>query len=137
MPSQINVSVFKRGKVYYAQYRDPVTGDKVRKSTGERRKGSALRKAAKWESDVRSGLTWEDGSIPWETFRDRYESECLPGWAESTQRKSITVLNRFEQIVRPRQLRHVNATTLSRFTKNLRDGGRSTHTLRSYLAHLR
>ena len=46
----IKVSIFKRktDTNYQMQYRDPATGNKVRKTTGEKRKREAERAAATW-----------------------------------------------------------------------------------------
>ncbi len=74
----IKVSVFKRsGRRYYEmQYRDPVTGQKVRRSTGETTRRLAERVAAKWEEKVRlsAGDVTVD-TISWGDFRQEYETE--------------------------------------------------------------
>ena len=56
--NEIKVSVFRRKKrspYYQMQYRDPATDNKVTKSTGELKKRDALRKAGKWEAELREG----------------------------------------------------------------------------------
>ena len=88
----IKVSIFKRSgdgrtRFYQMQYRDPVAGRKVSKSTGETRRREAERKAAKWEAELREGRRQKSGKTTWQDFRSRYEDEKLASLAEQTERK--------------------------------------------------
>lgn len=66
------------------QYRDPVTGNKKRKSSGERTKREAERAAAKWETELRQGLGAVASRMSWEDFRQRCEDEALSALADTT-----------------------------------------------------
>lgn len=140
MQDEITVSVFKRRGIYYAQYRVPISGNKfrkVRRSTGEKLKHKANKIAAAWEKDLNIGLNWSSGGILWEDFCERYEAEHLEGLTSRTLERSIGVLDGFEKIIQPRQLRDVNERALSKYQTAMRNDGRRPATIRSNLAHLR
>jgi integrase len=135
----ISISVFRRSgeKYYHMQYRDPVSGQKVRKSTGVMKKREADRIAAKWEKEIRAGNDWRRGQMEWSQFREIYETQKLSGLAEKTEQKSITVLNVLDRIIKPRKLKDLNTQTLNRYQSELRKLGRKEQTIKSHLAHIR
>ena len=140
MQNEITVSLFKRKGTYYAQYRLPISGNryrKVRKSTGESLKHKAAKVAAGWEKELNTGLSWSSGGILWEEFCDRYESEHLEGLSARTLERSLGVLEGFERIIQPRQLRDVNERALSRYQAAMRNDGLRPATIKSNLAHVR
>ena len=68
---EIKISIFKRAgsDVYQMQYRDPVTGSKIRKSTKTNKKREAERLGALWQRDIQSGKDWRHGRMEWQEFR--------------------------------------------------------------------
>ena len=76
--NEIKVTVFKRGAVYYMQYRDEL-GTTIQKSTKEKKKAAAIKVAGKWETKLKEGADWSSGRMAWQTFRDRFETEHLSG----------------------------------------------------------
>jgi len=138
MNEEIRVSVFRRSgrRFWYMQYRDPVTGDKVVQSTKTTKRREAERKAAKWERDVREGRDNRRGRMPWEDFRERYESEVLAGLADRTDAKVAAVFNVLEKLMRPKRLADVNTDCLSRYQEALRKAGRTESTIKGHLAHI-
>ena len=138
MNDEIKVSTFKRSgrKVWYMQYRDPFTGDKVVQSTKKTTKRDAERAAAKWEKSLREGKDTRDGKATWQDFRRRYEDEVLPGLKDRTDDKVAGVFNVFERTMRPRLLCHITADMLSKYAAELRRLGRSEATIRGHMAHI-
>lgn len=138
--NEIKVSIFKRSgrRFYEMQYRDPETGQKVRKSSEQTTQRAAEREAAKWEKEIiENGNHGRDGRILWADFRERYESEVLPGLADKTDKKAWGVLNVFERLMKVKRLCNITSDTLSRYQQKLREAGRSESTIKSHLAHLR
>jgi len=135
--SEIKISLFKRGNFYHMQYRDPVSGVKVRKSTGTSKKREAERIAGQWEKEALSGKDWRHGQMQWQEFRDVYESQRLSGLASKTEQKSIGVLNVFTDIIAPQRLKNVTTQSLNRYQSELRKLGRSEQTIKGHLAHIR
>lgn len=143
--NEIKVSVveFSSRKYYMMQYRDPITGRKVTRSTkvertGRKRERTAAEKVAgKWESELREGRYKPPSRITWDDFRERYENEVLPSLADETGRVVFSVFNVLESIVKPDKLLDLTADRLSYFQQQLREGGRSEATISTYLAHLK
>jgi integrase len=119
------------------KYRDPQTGEVI--ATGTNRK-EAEKLAARWEADLNAGRDQGSGTIRWRQFRLRYEDEVVPGLAEKTARKIVTVFNAVEKAlpkVTKGKLTDLTAEAISRFQAEMRDGKRSEDTIAGYLAHLR
>ena len=152
----IKVSIFKRNgagrsRFYHMQYRDPVAGRKISKSSGETRRREAERAAAKWEAELRKGRGRRSGKTTWQDFRTRYQDEKLASLAEQTERKVFTVFASVETILAPKRLADLTADRLSYYQSQLRAGKgtvdrkgkprpdrpRSESTIHSYLGHLR
>lgn len=135
----MHVSVFKpnRQKNYVCQWLDPVTGRKVRKSTGTAIKRDAERFAGKLEEDLNNGTYHRDVRITWEAFRDRFESEYLPRWSKGSQNRYSVVLNRFEEIIDPKLLVSVDEATISRFEAQCRKDENAEATIMANLTHLK
>ena len=137
---EFKVSIYERKDRdgFYMQYRDPVTGRKVRQSTKTSKRREAERKAAKWEEELRAkGDVRRYGRLPWSEFRELYEVEALTALAETTDVKVCGVLNMLERFLSPRRLCDVTADALSRYQQYLRDNGRTESTIKSHLAHIR
>ncbi len=135
---EITISLFKKpdSDIYHMQYRDPITGNKRRKTTGTNKKREAERLAGKWEKEILAGANWKSGNIFWSDYRERFEDEHLAGLAEKTQKKYSAVLNVFEELINPKKLKAVTTQTISQYQKQLRNMGRSENTIKSHLAHL-
>ena len=134
--NEIKVTVFKRGAVYYMQYRDEL-GTTIQKSTKEKKKAAAIKVAGKWETKLKEGADWSSGRMAWQTFRDRFETEHLSGLAPKTEKKYIGVLNVFERLAKPAKLASINAKRLSIYQVALRDQGKEETTIKSHLTHLK
>jgi len=141
----IKVSVVEFGdrKYYMMQYRDPMNGHKTTRSTKVERTGrkqertEAERVAAKWESELREGRYHRPDSTTWEDFREKYETEILPGLADATALKVDGVFNAVETIINPQKVRDITAARVSYLQSKLREGGRSENTISGHLAHLK
>ena len=103
---EIGVTVVKFGdrKNLQMQYKDPITGKKKTRSTGESNRRKAERVAAKWEAELREGRYKPASKISWAEFRQRYEDEVLVSLAENTDRIVGTVFNSIELILTPQRL---------------------------------
>lgn len=136
---EYKVSIFRREgqSIFYMQYRDPHTGQKVARTTGKDKKREAERVAGDWEKELREGRDNRYGRIPWPEFRLRYEDEVLPGLAPGTQDKISSVLNSVEKYINPRRLCDVTSERLGVFQKMMREKERSENTIKGHLAHLR
>jgi len=139
---KVKVVEFGNRKYYQMQFRDPMTGRKVTRSTRVERTGrkqdriKAERVAAKFEAELREGRYREPSKVTWAEFRQRYEDEVLTGLAEATDLKVSGIFNTVEAILKPTRLRDVNEQRLSHYTAELRRRGRSEDTLAGHLAHL-
>jgi len=132
----VSVSILKIGErpVYYAQYRDEVTGKKVRRSTGEKTKRKAERFAAQWESEIKSGIS---AGCTWEHFRERFSLEHCITLRDSTARGYETILDCLEDFSKPLRLESVSADFISRWRVHLVKIGVSDSTRATYLRTLK
>ena len=123
---------------YWAiRYQDPETGRMRQKSTKTTNKKEAERSLGELRSDLLKGRYAPSSNISWETFRERYEAEVLPGLAVKTQLKVATIFNAVESLIAPAKLRDLTAGRLSVFQAHLREGQRAETTILGYMAHLR
>ena len=139
MTDRICVKVRKCGdRSYWTMYYvDPVTENRVSRSTRRLDKREAERQAAKWEAELQEGRYQLENRITWEAFRERYETENLASLAPRTREAAATAMNHLERIVAPKRLASVNSDTVSRFQSELRAGGMIDTTIAGYLRHLR
>lgn len=135
----INVSVTQRSgrPGFYMQYRDTVSGNKVRRSCNTKDRRKAERMAGKWQEELEQGTYAHRGRIAWEEFRFRYEGEELAGLADNTFKKAVGVLNVFQRQTKIKRLGDVNEDVLALYVKKLRRLGRSENTIKSHLDHLK
>ena len=136
---EIAVSLFRTtgSKIYYMQYRDPVTYKKIRQTTGEKSRDRAARKAGHWEKSLREGNGHIGGRITWENFRQRYEDIGLDGLQDTTVKKAIGVLNVFERRTGIQRLADVSTERLNEYAAKLRKLSWSENTIKSHLGHIR
>ena len=138
MPA-IKVTVIKRPKSnnFYVRWTDPVTFRERRKSTKTKIKRDAERYALKLEKELNQGTHYELCRIDWKDFRNRYESEVVPGLAQRTSEKISVSFNAVERIVHPKLLLQVDADAISKIVKCYRKKGLREITIRSNLGHLK
>jgi len=138
VPHEFHVNVNKAGpgRGLVLRYTDPLTGERVTRSSGTTDKKTARRKAAELERELLAGRYAIPSRIFWEDFCDRYEEEYLSSLALKTQQGVASVFRIFQGLCKPRRLGDVSAACLSRFQARLRESGRSEATIRTYLAHL-
>lgn len=135
---------------YQLQWRDSITGRLRTKTTPvpytglKRDKKAAERLASELEKKLNDGENAVPSKLLWETFRERYESEAVRGLATRTAEKISSVLDRFEQEVRPARLWDVDERRLSFYVTRLRAGDAKTKnrplkesTIDGHLAHLK
>ena len=134
----IRVSLFRRKgrKYFYAQYRDPVTGDKVVQSTGTNIRRDAERFAVRWERELQEGRVGKSKRMSWTAFRNRYFEEVVPGFKQSSQSKAATVIRSYEKAVKPKLLRDVTDESLSRYQAMLRQRGVKESTIKGYFSYI-
>lgn len=135
----MNVSVFKPNgrKNYVCQWKDPTTGKKKTKSTGEKVRRDADRFAGKLEAQLNDGTYHEDLRMTWDDFRERFEREYLPSKAKGTADYYKTVMNAVERIINPRLLLTVNTSSVSRLQAALRKEKKAEATIGAYMRHLK
>lgn len=135
---KIRVRVFLRAgrTCYEAQWSDPVTGRKRTRSTGETVRREAERFAAKLEKQLEEGGGLTE-RITWAEFRQRYETEVLPGRALKTRQKMRSTLNAVENLIDPKYVMAMTAAQVSRFQAKLRETGVLETTIKSHLSCLR
>jgi integrase len=135
---------------YQLQWRDPMTRRLRTKTTSVRFTGlkrdekEAERLAAALEQKLNAGEAVIPSRFGWQDFRNRYESEVVPGLAARTGEKITSVLDRLEQEVCPQRLWDVDEKRLSFYVTKLRAGdaanGREPlleSTIDGHLAHLK
>ncbi len=129
----------KRGRspFWIIRYEDPETGRTLQKSTGTIKKKDAERLLGEFRADLLNARYAGPANSFWTTFRDKYEADVLSGLADKTVKKTDTVLDAVERILRPKKLGDLTADRISTFVSELRQGGRAETTIASYLAHLR
>jgi integrase len=126
------------------QWHDPDTGQRKSRTAGTSDETDAERNRADLEYELNHGTYQEPAKLDWARFRDLFEAEYLPGVRPTTQEKYRSVLDVFEQIVRPERLRSVTERTLSAFVKGMRErkrpGGKvglAPMTMHNYLVALK
>jgi hypothetical protein len=133
----ISVSVFRPdGRAFFqAQWNDPITGRRKRRSLGTAVKREAERVAGTIEKELRAGTYRDPLRTTWEDFRKRLESEYAPAKAEGTRSKLQAMFNAVERHVDPKFVSLLNADQISKFQKSLRDGDKLAEpTIKGHMA---
>jgi integrase len=102
------------------QWHDPDTGRRKSKSAGTPDPDAAEQARADLEYELNNGLHKEAARMSWEKFRELFEAEYLPHARPRTRLVFENVLNLFEEICHPRQVRSVNERTVSAFAAGLK-----------------
>lgn len=142
MTVKVNVVEFGDRACYQMQWTDPETGRKRTKSTKIKRTGhkrqrnAAERVAADFEKELRSGQYVEPTKTTWPDFRDRYETQVLPGLASGTEHKTVAIFGWVERELKPNRLQELTTARISHLQARMRTAGLSEHTIKSHCAHL-
>jgi integrase len=140
---KVYVTKFNDRPHYQLQWTDPYTGrvrtktTDVATSSGERGRRAAMKLAGELEQELRDGGPQPPSRVSFESFRQRYEIEVVPGLAVETGAKIQTVMNHLDRLAKPGFLPEVNEERISRFAAALRSEGIAETTIQSYLGHLK
>jgi integrase len=139
MSEEIKVHVVKYPdrKNLVMRYLDPFTNKHVQRSTGTAKKSAAEKEAGKWQAELNEGRYKAQSRMTWDDFREKYESEVLPGLSEGTGDCKASAMNYIENTINPHYLRELTTPRLSAFVAKLREGGMKDTTLSVHLAHLK
>ena len=111
------------------QWVDPETGKRRTTSAGSADPKEVERRRAEREYELNHGRYVEPSRMSWEQFRDLFEKEYVAGLRFRTQEKFATVLDVFEQIISPANLRTITERTISRFVQGMRERKRRNGTI--------
>jgi integrase len=134
---KVHVASYGAGRNLVLRYTDPVTGERVAKSAGTRNRREAEREAGKWQAELREGRYQKASKISWESFRERYATDILPGLAVGTAATYEATLNVFERSCNPDKLAKVTTGIVTGFVTKLREAGLSEATIARHLRGLR
>ena len=132
---------------------DPETGKKRFTTAGTPVRRDAERAAAKWEDDIREGRDRSPSKMAWSDFREKYETEVLPGLGAGHRTQGPRCLQHGRTHPHaPTKLRQLTTERLSFMVSKLREGNpaagdtgqpisledkpRSENTIKGILAHL-
>ena len=136
--NSITVRVTKRASRpnFFMWHRDPTTEKQVVRTTGESTMRAALRKAAVWEDELRSGISQSDGAKTWDSFREEYEHLHLSSLSPNSRPTYYAAMGHLERIMAPKRLSSITSRELDRFAANLRDEGMRETTIRCTVRHI-
>jgi len=118
---QIKVHVVSfKSRFLYMRYKDPSTGKVHTRSTKTANRKEALKAAGQWQAELQEGRYKPASKVTWAEFRQRYESEVVPGLAPNTGLKIASVFASIERIVGVEKLSALTAERISHFVKTLR-----------------
>jgi len=112
---------FKGRSNLMLQWIDPETGQRKSKSAKTDDLELAEQKRGDHEADLNNGRYQEPSRLDWERFRELFQEEYLPGLRPRSREKYETVLDVFEEIIKPAKLRNITERTLSQFVKGMRE----------------
>lgn len=135
----INVYLCKRKDSNNWQMRwiDPDTDREKWESTRTPNRRDAERKQRSTEKSLNEGTYYKIVKTDWADFRERYETEVVPGMADSTAGMISITFNHVQRIIKPKTLKQIDGNALSKFVKALRKRGLKEVTIKDYLAHLK
>ncbi|HBL43639.1 MAG TPA: hypothetical protein DDZ90_09630, partial [Planctomycetaceae bacterium] len=137
--ASVKVNVIKRDNSdnYYARWVDPVTFRERRKSTKTKIKRDAERFALRLEKEINEGSYYDLSKTKWADFKERYETEVFPGFAEDSVVKANLIFRHVEAIINPNLLIQVDADAISKMVKELRERGLEDVTIKGYLIYIK
>lgn len=119
------------------RWTDPTTNKVRSKSSGTNDAVAAEKASADLEYELNHGLHKEPNKMPWDRFRDLYETEKLVGDREATQRKAANIFDRFEKLMNPRTIGGVTERTISQYAAQLLAKGLKKPTIQGHLSYLK
>lgn len=101
------------------------------------RRRDAERVAGEKERELNTVEWAEDGGIPWDVFREKYDEEHLSGLSSGAKKEARGALTLLETHIRPQVLRDVNSQALSRFAAQRRSRDDAAEdTIKKNLRHI-
>jgi integrase len=143
MKIKVYVTRVRNRPNFHLQWDDPMTQKQRRQATDvpashlSRDRKAADRLAAELEVQLNNGSAAIPSKFKWADYRDRYESQVVPGFASQTGVKVRVVLDRVERILNPIRLQDVTEGRLAHFVAELRKEGIAETTIKGYLGHLK
>ena len=135
---EVKVTANRSRKYFIMYWRDPVSDVREERSTKKTKRRDALRVAARWEAELRSGkYSKQSRRVTWEQFRDTYFEDKLAGSPRRTQESVATAFNHLEQSINPKMLSSLTSATVSRFKRELRNVGVADTSVAAYMRALR
>jgi integrase len=138
------VQRFKDRPHLMLQWIDPDTGKRKSKSAETADEGEAEQARADHEYELNHGKYQEASKLDWDKFRELFEAEYAAALRPTSREKFASVLDVFEQIIKPGKLRAITERTLSQFVKGMRERrqpngkiGLAPYTMRNYLIALK
>ncbi|QDT44283.1 site-specific tyrosine recombinase XerC [Gimesia alba] len=133
----IKTILFKRDNSnnFYVKWVDPATGREKRKSTHTKIRRDAERFADRLEKELNEGTYFEIPKTTWIDFLQRYETEVMPGFADSSIAKALITFRHIERIIKPNLLMQIDATAISKMVKEMRSQGLEEVTIKGYLIY--
>jgi len=130
---EINVIVVDRGrKNLYLRYTDPVTGQKVEKSSGTPKKKEAVKKAGEWQTELANGIVGKSTRLRWNAFREAYEDHVAATLSKRTTDTVFSSFNVIQDTMKPAHVRQITTEWITKFQKRLIDKGRRAATAESH-----
>jgi integrase len=135
---EINVIVVDRGRKYlYLRYTDPVTGQKIEKSSGTAKKREAIKAAGEWQSELQSGVAGRESRLKWEAFTEAYQQHVEATLSEGTSDKVFGMFSVVGQLMKPDRVNRITAQWVTTFQRRLLDADRQPATVESHCRHLK
>lgn len=141
---EINVIVVDRGrKNLYLRFTDPVTGQKIEKSSRTSKKREAIKRAGEWQAEIVANGHSAAKSMSWAAFREDFSDNYLAHQSDNYAAGVESSLNVIEELMRPDKLTRITERWMSRLhslaknRKVARTGNPiSQMTLKKYFQHL-
>jgi integrase len=139
MSERVKVTVVSGGpgRSLLLRWIDPETGARRFKSAKTRKRAEANQQAGLLARELSEGKYATGRNFAWFDFTVRYSQEVLPGLAPKTGKTVATVFNTVKRLLAPKRVGDLTAARLSKLAGLLREEGKSEHTIKSYLAHLK
>ncbi len=139
MVDSLKVHIFKRKgrKNFEAEFTDPRTGHKHRRTLGTVTKRDAEREAGRIEAELREGQWRATRKTKWKDFRAKYETEGMFDLAPASVRAFQDAAKKLEKLVRPSTLQSLTEEKMNSFTTLCLMEGLSKHTVARHLRHLK
>lgn len=125
------------------QWIDPDTGQRKSKTAETADPEAAEQARADLEYELNHGLHRERSRLDWDKLRDAFHDDHLAGLRPRSREKYETVLDVFEEIVKPAKLAAITERTVSAFVRGMRQRKRGNNpglapmTIKNYCVALR